>query len=62
MSRLIWITRHHGEVTAEAADTLSSQEEPECNTQDKEREGKNFKNKVMSQKPKYEVNDWTVCS
>lgn len=25
-SRLIWITRHHGEVTAEASDTLTSQE------------------------------------
>lgn len=42
MSRLIWITRHHGEVRAEAADTPSSQEEPEpeCNTQDEERETK----------------------
>lgn len=68
MSGLIWITRHHGEVTAEAADTLSSQEEPECNTQDKEREDpkkkktKTKQNKLMSQKHKYEMEEWTVAA
>lgn len=55
MSRLIWITRHHGEVTAEAADRLSSQEEPECNTQDKEREDQKHFKKIQSDESETQI-------